>query len=198
MYCVNCGEKLVQSAISCPSCGSVVRQAYDIPEGMAAKEETPEQQSWVTQPETRSYGLSDQSKKLILVGMGAIAIVFLIFRFAGGAGSQATPEKTVKGFLSAVMKEDAKEMTSYLSITYEDFPNVSDKDSFIAMQEEQFKSGGMDLQDYEIMDVKINEDKATVDYEIEYVVNGMKQTQEDSFNLVKTKRKWYIFIDLNL
>jgi hypothetical protein len=124
--------------------------------------------------------------------MGAIAIVFLIFKFAGGAGSQATPEKTVKGFLSAVKKEDAKIMASYMSISNVDLPNGADKDSFIAMLEEQFEAGALDLQDYEIRDVKIDDDTATVDYEVEYVEDGEKRKQEDSFELVKTRSKWYI------
>lgn len=192
MYCTNCGEKLVQSAISCPSCGSVVRQVQPLTEESTATEGAPEQHTWVIQPETRSYGLSDQSKKLILVGMGAIAIIFLIFKFAGGAGSQATPEKTVKGFLSAVKKEDAKVMTHYMSIFYEERSVGRDVDAFVAMLEEQFKSGGMELREYEITNVKINDDKAIVDCEIEYAIHGEKRKQEDTFNLVKTNRKWYI------
>ncbi len=198
MYCANCGERLIEHAFSCPSCGTEVRQAPLVPEGLSVAQSLPEsEEPFSVQPGTYPRILSDQTKKLILVAIAAVVIVFLILKFTGGGGSQATPEKTVKSFMNAVKNEDAKKMVSYLSISSIDFPEGENMDSFIKMLEKEFDNGMMNLQDYKIIDVKIDEDKATVGYEIEYIeVNGDKETDEESFDLSKIKGKWYIDGDL--
>ncbi|TFE23692.1 DUF4878 domain-containing protein [Cohnella luojiensis] len=83
-------------------------------------------------------------------------------------------------------------MVSYLSISSMDFPEGEDMDSFIEMLEGEFEGGGMDLRNYEIRDVDVEEDNATVDYEVVYMEDGEKLTEEDSFDLVKVEDKWYI------
>ncbi|TFE23693.1 hypothetical protein [Cohnella luojiensis] len=109
MYCTNCGEKLIETAFSCPSCGTEVRQAPLAQESITETSEFPASQepSFPSQPKGYLKGLSNQSKKLILVGLAAVAVIYLAFKFIGGGGNQATPEKTVKGFMSAVKQEDA-------------------------------------------------------------------------------------------
>ncbi|QMV42939.1 zinc ribbon domain-containing protein [Cohnella cholangitidis] len=193
MYCSNCGEKLIASAISCPTCGFEVRPVPPMPEAKEAPVSSEEQRPSLTvQRDSYSYGLSNQSKKLILVALGAIAIVYLIFKFAGGDGSQATPEKTVKGFMNAVKQEDAKKMVSYMSISTLDLPEGDGMDSFIEMLERRFEDRIINLRDYDIKDVDIDEQTATVDYELEYTYDDEKFTEDNSFDLVKIKGKWFI------
>jgi hypothetical protein len=195
MYCTNCGEKLIDQAITCPSCGTDVRQAPSSSE-VATTSEFRAIQSESQEPPRR---LSDQTKKLILVGMAAVVIVFLVLKFTGGAGSQATPEKAVKGFFNAVKQQDAKKMFQYLSISAndeKDLPEGLDKESAIRRLEGQFDETSPKLGSIEIKDVNIEEDSATVDYKVDLKLEGEESTEEGTMELTKVKGKWYVDINI--
>ncbi|RKP50088.1 zinc ribbon domain-containing protein [Cohnella endophytica] len=203
MYCTNCGERLIAAAVSCPSCGSEVRQIPKIKEDEVAatalspnafEAATAVQQPQAYRPTVNPGGLSDATKKLILVVAAAIVAIFLIIEFSGGGGggSQSTPEKTFKGFMSAVKKEDAKKMISYMSVSSMGFTDGENTDSIVQMLERGFADGEMDLRDYRITKVETMGDQATIDYVLDYMENGKKQTDEDSVVLAKVDGKWYI------
>lgn len=202
MYCANCGERLIPSATSCPSCGSEVRQSPAAVEAEAfvatAAEAFPgvnADQAAVRQPFGSSTpgGMSASTKKSIGVVLAAVVILFLIFKFTGnGGGSQATPEKTFKSFMSAVKKEDAKKMISYMEVASVDFPDGENMESLVDRLEESFGNGELDLRDYRITRVETTDDQATIDYEVDYMEKGDIQTDEDTLELQKTGGKWYI------
>lgn len=195
MYCVNCGEKLIEQAVSCPSCGIEIKREQPIVTGAPIEPEFIDTQTPYSSPyvSNQSRLLSDQSKKMILVAMAAAALIFLILKFTGGAGSQGTPEKTVKGFMNAVMKENAQEMVSYLSSGSTVLPEGEKRNSFIDSLETRFEEGELGLSDYSILKVDQNEDIAKVDYEVVYMSEDEeKRTDEEFFELKKIDGKWYI------
>lgn len=191
MYCANCGEKLIDQAVTCPSCGNEIRQEESKNADRSMQSGAVESSFPVVPPTAPQPGrlLSDQSKRMILVVMAAAALIFLIFKFTGGAGSQSSPEKTVKSFMNAVKKENAKAMVSYISTSS---MNEGDRDILVEMFEEQFEEGELNLQDYTIQDVEIDEDTATVEYKVFYMEDGEKETEEESFELIKEEGKWFI------
>jgi uncharacterized membrane protein YvbJ len=202
MYCFNCGEKLIDKAITCPSCGTEIRQAPPASEVASASEfwttplEAQEPLPFSTEPAAYPRRLSDRAKKLILVGMAAVVIVFLILKFTGGVGSQSTPDKAVKGFFNAVKKADGKKAYSYLSISIEEdnLPEGLDKKSIIERFEGRPDENRPELGNIEINDVNIDGDKATIGYKVDLALNGEKSTEEGTMELIKSKGKWYVVI----
>ncbi|MCD9020479.1 nuclear transport factor 2 family protein [Cohnella silvisoli] len=204
---MNCGEKLIELAVSCPSCGTEVRQlppASEITEATELPSPPEESQdmkySFATQPASSPRRLSDLTKKLILVGMAAVVLVFLIIKFTGdGGGNHATPERAVKGFFNAVKQQDAEKMFSYLS-TYvkdgEDNPEGLDRESAIKSLEEQFDERSPKLGSIDIKDVNIDGETAIVNYKVDFEQEGKKSTEEGTMNLIKVKGKWYVDINM--
>ncbi|WP_372662698.1 DUF4878 domain-containing protein [Cohnella sp.] len=193
MYCANCGEKLIEQAVTCPSCGTEITKEQPLSAGASDQSEFIDPQYPFATPSAPNPSrlLSDQTKKMILVIMAAAALIFLLFKFTGGAGNQATPENTVKGFMNAVKKENVREMVSYMSASSMAAEGEK-KDSLVEMLEGQFEAGEINLRDYSILKVDEDENTAKVHYEVVYMEDGEKQTDEDTFELMKIDGKWFI------
>jgi hypothetical protein len=192
----------MDEAITCPSCGKEVRHAPPASEVASASEfwvtplEVQEQLPFSTEPAAYPRRLSDQAKKLILVGMAAVVIVFLILKFTGGAGSQSTPEKALNGFFNAVKKADGEKGYSYLSISIQEdnLPKGLDKKSIIERLEGRSNETMPDLENIEINEVNIDGEKATVGYKVDLSLDGKKSTEKGTMELIKVKGKWYVDI----
>ncbi|BBI31440.1 zinc-ribbon domain-containing protein [Cohnella abietis] len=203
MYCANCGERLIETATRCPSCGTEVRQAppaldnWTSQEIAAATQPSQDEQGWPAAPDTYPRGLSDQAKKLILVGLAAIVVVFLIFKFTSGVGggSHSTPEKAVKGYFNAVKGKNFKGMYSYLTVSVMDpkeLPEGVDKDSILKDIENLFAKDTNKYLEIKIKDVKINNSSASVNFGVVFVNEEGKSTEENSMDVKLINGKWYV------
>ncbi|MFC5470145.1 zinc ribbon domain-containing protein [Cohnella suwonensis] len=199
MYCAECGEKLVDSAISCPSCGSEVRQKPPATEAMLAAVSAPvaatlespasEPDPFAGLPQGKTLALSTRAKALILLLLAAGAVLYFMLKSAGGGDAQSTPEGVVKGFFIAVQAENAEKMFSYMWS-----PENSDevKKDLIKQYNELFKSDALKIVDYEILSSQTTEKTATVKYKMIVKQEQNEQMVEESFQLSKFDDKWYL------
>lgn len=200
MYCSNCAERLPESAVYCPSCGIEIRQKNPMvpmaPEGQQVpvfQQQPVEQDPFAYMPPVRTLTLSQRTKKLILLGMAAIAILFVVIKFTEDGGGQATPEKTVKGFMNAALEEDAQQMVSYM-LSQGDLLGSQDLDSLVDSWEKMFEQGAMEIQGYKIIEINEEEDSATVKYMIDINRDTDDRMEEETFELTKVEGKWFILL----
>jgi hypothetical protein len=200
MYCSNCAERLPEYAAFCPSCGVEIRRENPVvptvPAGQRVAEfqQQHEQQEqpdpFASMPQARTLTLSQRTKKLILLGMAAVAILFVVIKFTGGGGGQSTPEETVRSFMNAGIEKDAQQMVTYMLISQGDLPEGQDLNSFVDAWEKMFDQQEMTIHGYEIIDTDEQEDSATVKYKINLGVND--RMEEGTYSLTKIEGKWFI------
>ncbi|MFC5407387.1 hypothetical protein [Cohnella soli] len=200
MYCAECGEKLVVSAIACPSCGTEIKSKPPAEEAIfefapapvAAAFDSPasDPDPFAGLPQGRTFSLSTRAKVLILVLLAVGAALYLVLKFAGGGGgTQSTPEGAVKGFIKAAQAEKAEKMVAYA--WWAESSDVR-KQEIIKRYEEMFEADTLKIHDYEILSVKMEENYATVEYSMRVSQDHTEQTLKESFQLAKHDDKWYL------
>ncbi|CAM4492101.1 NTF2-like N-terminal transpeptidase domain-containing protein [Paenibacillus tarimensis] len=169
MFCTSCGTKLEENAQHCSSCGAVVTPSAPVP------------------PSHPQAATPIYKKPAFMAAAVLILIVgFLLLRES--SGSMSSPEATVEAFVHAVDNKDIKTLASLYSPE-----NQPDTDE-LEEAEEFFLGmlGNIKVNDFEILDVTVDEDTAHVEYRVEVSLDGETNTDTDDFDLIKIDGKWYI------
>ncbi|MFC5528783.1 zinc-ribbon domain-containing protein [Cohnella yongneupensis] len=207
MFCNHCGNQHEANAKFCTKCGASIAQQpqaatpaqYQQPAQPYGQQPLVQQQPYGQQQGQPFYQpnqprqMSKQTMGLIAAGL-VIIVGGLIFYFSGSGGSQSSPKSTVESFMEAVKAKDGKALVKLISDDSLGNPDKDELNDIIDEMEDNFGSGS--LKSYKILDTDIDDDTATVDYEVTYSEDGEKQTEEDSFDLVKVEGKWYIDEDM--
>ncbi|MNC26199.1 Lumazine-binding domain protein [compost metagenome] len=166
MYCGQCGTKLNGHERQCSNCGKdAVQPAKTVTRTMNFK----------------TWGI---------IAVLVILILIFIPKMFGGGTDMSSPKATVTGFIKAAKKQDIEKMMGFFKPD-EDMTK-SDIAFFKELYKERMDEQSFKIKDYKILGVDTDKKEATVDYMIKIVYDDELETSEDSFDLVKVGKKWYI------
>lgn len=166
MYCGQCGTKIQENEGQCGNCGKPTSQPL------------------------RAKTTTINYKKWGIIAVVAILILFFIPKVFGGGAGMSSPKGTVTGFIKAVKKQDIEKMYSYFKP--DERMTKSEVTFFKDKFKEMIKDSPFKVKDYKILDVEIDGKEATVEYMVEVQYGDEVESTEESLDLIKVGKKWYI------
>ncbi len=214
-FCSNCGTEIKEGTAFCSKCGAKAGETaqQDYSQGM------PDYSA-------NTYGSSQQSSKpnnnkkigMIVVGVAAVIVLFLLFKFVGIFTTPAY-EKPIKYVCDGLEKGNGKTMMKafpdYIVDQLED--NYGDMDDFMDMMSENLEdSFGKRIKiSYKVTDKdKVDKDdiddledeiesyydekvkiKAAYNLEVEMKIKGSEDDDKskDELTVIKIGSKWYLY-----
>lgn len=162
MYCGQCGTKLQEHERQCGNCGKPAKAA------------------------TTTINF----KKWGIIAVLIVLVLVFIPKMFGGGSDMSSPKATVTGFIKAAKKQDIEKMVSFFKPNGE--MTKSDMAFFKELYKERMEEQSFKIKDHKILDVDTDGNEATVEYMIKIRYEDETETNEDSFDLVKVGKKWYI------
>lgn len=184
MYCGKCGSKLEEQAAYCSNCGAtVIQQSTSIKAFASIPAPVP-----IPVP-NRS---GSNNKKLIMIAVIAIVVIFGAYKLFSGGGSQSDPGSAVEGFIEAANDHDIDEMMKYFLPN----PDLTERELQRAKIELERNVYDFEAKKYKILHVEEHGNQAVVEYMIGIERDGELDTRDDEFELVRIDGKWYIDGDI--
>lgn len=210
-YCMNCGtavsrpsaEERLPFGMPAPSepQPSLQPPLFEQPQPFEASRlpgqpDEPTQQESPDDSEPQPFYQPDQPRRVSKqsIALVAIALVIIVggllyYQYGNGEGAQSTPEKTVKSYIEAVDEGDGASVISLL--TPDSFPEENQgREEMISQMERALAE--TNIIDYEIGEVKIDNDQAVVKFTVTVSYGGIEHTEEAEFRLVRIDGKWYV------
>ncbi|MGU3472864.1 zinc-ribbon domain-containing protein [Paenibacillus sp. D51F] len=190
MYCKYCGSELEEQAKFCVKCGEQIAPAASAAESApkpAAAMPTTVAADNLAMTSTAKY------RKPILFGavLVVIALIMIGMNSFRGGSSQSNPSATVKSFMKAAGKHDFDAMMKL--VPPDARPEGADLKLAKEMLNYRLKENKVEIVSFKILDVNKSESSATVRYMVQISRDGEKdEPEDDSIDLVRIGKKWYI------
>lgn len=196
MYCGKCGNKLEEHVTYCSNCGTAVIQqstpiqaSTPIPPPVSAPvpASIPDP---IPAPESVRSGSAN--KRLIIIAVVAVVVIFGAYKLFSGGGSQSHPGSAVEGFIEAANDQDIDEMMKYFLPN----PDLTGRELQRAKIELERNVYDFEAKKYKILHVEEHGNQAVVEYMIGIERDGELVTRDGEFELVRIDGKWYIDGDI--
>lgn len=176
MFCSECGTKNKEGSLFCESCGHKLEQPVVIEK---IKKEPVKKESKVEK-------VKNSKRKYLILGLIVILIGTYIF-----LNSITSPKKIAEGYFEAVIDMNTDKIYDYINIEDSEFTT---KEKFKEALGDSIDSD-LKIVNYNVGKVEFSADKLSASVTISYVEKDTNTTESITIQLVKEKKKKWLFFD---